>query len=192
MYRELEYGLAVTGIVHPDRVIRNVGVQDGDGLVLTKPLGTGIITTALKQRKASKESVREAVSSMVALNRRASEIMLGFPVHACTDVTGYALLGHATEMAMGSGVTIVLESARLPLLRGAARLARAGCLTGGCTRNREYLKNKIVIDRSIPQDLVDVAFDPQTSGGLLIALPADEAPALVVELQANGIGAAGI
>jgi len=188
--RELKYGLAVTGIVHPDRVIRNVGVQEGDGLVLTKPLGTGIITTALKQRKASKESVREAVSSMVALNRRASEIMLSFPVHACTDVTGYALLGHAAEMAMGSRVTIVLESARLPLLRGAARLARAGCLTGGCQRNREYLKNKIIIDRSIPEALVEVAFDPQTSGGLLIALPASEAPGLVEELQANGIRAA--
>jgi selenide,water dikinase len=190
--RELKYGMAVTGVVHPDRVIRNVGVQEGDALVLTKPLGTGIIATALKQRKASKESVREAVSSMVALNRRASEIMRSFPVHACTDVTGYALLGHAAEMAMGSGVTIVLESARLPLLRGAARLARAGCLTGGCTRNREYLKDKITIDRSIREDLVEIALDPQTSGGLLIALPADEAPALVVELQANGIGAAGI
>jgi selenide,water dikinase len=190
--RELKYGLAVTGVVHPDRVIRNVGVQDGDGLVLTKPLGTGIITTALKQRKASKESVRVAVSSMVALNRRASEIMLSFPVHACTDVTGYGLLGHAAEMAMGSRVTIVLESARLPLLRGAARLARAGCLTGGCKRNREYLQDKIMIARSIPEDLVEVAFDPQTSGGLLIALPAGEAPALVEELQANGIRAAAI
>jgi selenide,water dikinase len=190
--RELKYGLAVTGIVHPDRVIRNVGAQEGDGLVLTKPLGTGIITTALKRRKASKESVREAVSSMVALNRRASEIMLRFPVHACTDVTGYGLLGHAAEMAMGSRVTIVLESARLPLLRGAARLARAGCLTGGCNRNREYLKNKIIIDRSIPEDLVEVAFDPQTSGGLLIALPAGEAPALVEELHANGIRTAAI
>jgi len=190
--RELKYGLAVTGVVHPDRVIRNVGVQDGDWLVLTKRLGTGIIATALKQRKASKESVREAVSSMVALNRRASEIMLGFRVHACTDVTGYGLLGHAAEMAMGSRVAIVLESARLPLLRGAARLARAGCLTGGCRRNREYLKDKIVIDRSISEDLVELAFDPQTSGGLLIALPAGEAPSLVEELQANGVGAAAI
>jgi selenide,water dikinase len=190
--RELKYGMAVTGVVHPDRVIRNVGVRAGDALVLTKRLGTGIIATALKRRKASKESVREAVSSMVALNRKASEIMQQFPVHACTDVTGYALLGHAAEMAMGSGVTIVLESATLPLLRGAARLARAGCLTGGCTRNREYLKNKIIIDRSIRKDLVEIAFDPQTSGGLLIALPAGEAPALVEELQANGIGAAAI
>jgi selenide,water dikinase len=190
--RELKYGMAVTGVVHPDRVIRNVGVQEGDALVLTKPLGTGIIATALKQRKASKESVREAVSSMVTLNRTGSEIMQNFPVHACTDVTGYALLGHATEMAMGSGVTIVLESARLPILRGAARLAKAGFLTGGCRRNREYLRDKIIVDRSIPEDLVEVAFDPQTSGGLLIALPAGEAPALVEELQASGIRAATI
>jgi selenide,water dikinase len=190
--RELKYGMAVTGIVHPDRVIRNIGVKEGDALVLTKRLGTGIIATALKQRKAPKESLREAVSSMVALNRTGSEIMQSFPVHACTDVTGYALLGHATEMAMGSGVTIVLESARLPLLRGAARLARAGSLTGGCKRNREYLSNKITIDRSIPEDLVEVAFDPQTSGGLLIALPASEAPGLVEELRTNGIKAAAI
>jgi selenide,water dikinase len=190
--RELKYGMAVTGVVHPDRVIRNVGVQEGDALVLTKPLGTGIIATALKQRKASKESVREAVSSMVTLNRTGSEIMQNFPVHACTDVTGYALLGHATEMAMGSGVTIVLESARLPILRGAARLAKAGFLTGGCRRNREYLRDKIIVDRSIPEDLVEVAFDPQTSGGLLIALPAGEAPALVEELQASGIRVATI
>ena len=188
--RELKYGMAVTGVVHPDRVIRNVGVREGDALVLTKPLGTGIIATALKQRKASKESVRKAVSSMVALNRTASEIMQRFPVHACTDVTGYALLGHAAEMAMGSGVTIVLESGRLPLLPGATRLAHAGSLTGGCRRNREYLKDKVTIDRSVREDLVEVAFDPQTSGGLLIALPAGEARALVEALQAKGITAA--
>ena len=146
---ELKYGMAVTGVVHPDRVIRNVGVQPGDALVLTKPLGTGIITTALKRRKASKESVRAAVASMIALNRTASAVMRSVPAHACSDVTGFGLLGHAREMADGSGVTIVLEAAKLPLLPGARRLAEHGCLTGGCRRNRDYLKDKIAVDRSV-------------------------------------------
>ena len=189
---ELKYGLAVTGVVHPDHVIRNIGVQEGDAIVLTKPLGTGIITTALKRRKARKASVRAAVASMVALNKTASAIMRKFPVHACSDVTGFGLLGHALEMASGSRVTLVLESSRLPLLDSAARLAEQGCLTGGCKRNREYLKDKISVDRSIRAGLVEVALDPQTSGGLLIALPKKHAPALVAELRANGIKAAAI
>jgi selenide,water dikinase len=187
---ELKYGMAITGVIHPDRVIRNVGVQDGDALVLTKGLGTGIITTALKKRQASRESVRAAVSSMIALNATASKIMREFSVHACSDVTGYGLLGHALEMASGSHVTLVLESRTLPVLRGAARLAEEGCLTGGGKRNRAYLKDKIAITQSVREGLVEVALDPQTSGGLLIALPKGDAPRLVVELQANGIKAA--
>ena len=142
---ELKYGMAVTGVVHPDRVIRNVGVQPGDALVLTKRLGTGIISTALKRRKASKQSVRASVASMIALNRSASAVMRGFPVHACSDVTGFGLLGHAREMAGGSGVTIVLEAATLPLLPAARRLAEQGFLTGGCRRNRAYLSDKVAI-----------------------------------------------
>ncbi len=187
---ELKYGMAVTGVIHPDRVIRNVGVQPGDALVLTKALGTGIISTALKRRKASPASVRAAVRSMVRLNDTASAVMRTFPVHACSDVTGFGLLGHAFEMASGSGVTIVLEARALPLLPGARRLAQRGYLTGGCRRNRDYLKNKTSIDPKIPPDLVDVAFDPQTSGGLLIAVAADQADALVDELRAKGIDAA--
>ena len=187
---ELKYGMAITGIVHPDRVIRNVGVQDGDALVLTKPLGTGIISTALKKRKAPKKSISAAVVSMIALNRTASTIMRSFPVHACSDVTGYGLLGHALEMAKGSGVTVILQSARLPVLLGATLLAEKGYLTGGCKRNRDYLKDKVTVDRSIREGLVEVAFDPQTSGGLLIAVPEKVAPRLVKALQANGVRAA--
>ena len=187
---ELKYGMAVTGVVHPDRVIRNVGVQAGDALVLTKPLGTGIITTGLKRRKASAASLRAAVRSMVRLNDTASALMRTCPVHACSDVTGFGLLGHAFEMASGSGVTIVLEARALPLLPGARRLAQQGCLTGGCRRNRQYLKTKTSVDRSIPSDLVEIALDPQTSGGLLVALPADRAEAFVEELRAKGIDAA--
>ena len=187
---EIKYGMAITGVIHPDRVIRNVGAREGDALVLTKPLGTGIITTALKKRKASTKSIDAAVSSMIALNRTASTIMRDFPVHACSDVTGYGLLGHAQEMASGSHVTLVLESSRLPLLRDALRLAEKGYLTGGCKRNRDYLKDKITIARSVPRELVEVAFDPQTSGGLLIALPKTDALTLVKELHANGVDAA--
>jgi selenide,water dikinase len=184
---ELKYGMAVTGVVHPDRVIRNVGMKAGDALVLTKPLGTGIVTTALKRRKASKASVNAAVRSMVALNRTAASVMRAFPVHACSDVTGFGLLGHAFEMAGGSGVTLVLESTKLPLLPGVRGLAGAGHLTGGCRRNRDYLADKIAVASRVRKGFEDVAMDPQTSGGLLIALPREQAPELVDALHANGI-----
>ena len=189
---ELKYGLAVTGVVHPKRVVRNVGVRAGDALVLTKPLGTGIITTALKRRRAPKRSIQAAVASMIALNREASHVMRRFPVHACSDVTGFGLLGHAQEMASGSRVTIVLESAALPLFPNAVDLAEAGLLTGGCQRNRDYLRPMMTVDRSVSQGLLEVALDPQTSGGLLIALRRQDAPRLVRALHARGIKAATI
>ena len=141
--QELKYGMAVTGVVHPDRVLRNVGVKPGDALVLTKPLGTGIVTTALKQRKASKAGVAAAVASMIALNKTAAEVARQFPVHACSDVTGFGLLGHGTEMAMGSGVTLEFDAKALPLLPGVLRLAKGGFLTGGCKRNRAWLADKV-------------------------------------------------
>ena len=187
---ELKYGMAVTGIVHPDRVIRNVGVQEGDTLILTKPLGTGVITTALKRRKASRASIRAALASMTALNDTASALMRSLPVHACSDVTGFGLLGHSFEMANGSGVTIVLDTQQLPLLPGARRLAEQGYLTGGCRRNRDYLKGQISIDRSVRNGLVEIALDPQTSGGLLIALPDSHAKVLVDQLRSSGVDAA--
>jgi len=187
---EIKYGMAVTGVIHPDRIFRNVGVQEGDALVLTKPLGTGIITTALKRGKAPKESFQSAVAAMLALNNTASGIMRNYPVHACSDITGYGLLGHALEMASGSSVTLVFEAAKLPLLHRAPRLAEKGYLTGGCKRNREYLKDKITVDKSIREGLVEVAFDPQTSGGLLIALAQKYVPKFVADLQANGVKAA--
>lgn len=187
---EIKYGMAVTGVIHPDRVIRNVGVQDGDALILTKPLGTGIITTAIKKGKAPKESVQAAISAMTTLNKTASQIMRNYPVHACSDITGFGLLGHAQEMASGSSVTLILESAKLPILHRARSLAEKGYITGGCKRNRDYLKGKIIVDPSIRQGLIEVAFDPQTSGGLLIALAQKHASKLLEELQANGVDAA--
>ena len=137
---EIKFGMAVTGVIHPDKIFRNVGVQEGDVLILTKALGTGIITTALKKGKASDESVNEAVKSMTTLNAAASMVARKHSVHACSDVTGFGILGHALGMASGSGVTLVIESAKMPLLRGAARLAEKGYITGGCKRNREYLE----------------------------------------------------
>ena len=189
---EIKYGMAITGVVHPDRVIRNVGVQEGDVIILTKPLGTGIITTALKNGKAPRESVESAVSSMITLNKKAAEIMRSYPVHACSDITGYGLMGHALEMASGTDVTLVLESAKLPLMNATRDLAAAGQLTGGGKRNREYLNDKMTIDPSVDEGLVEVALDPQTSGGLLIALPETDGKKLLHELKANGVETASI
>ena len=151
---EIKYGMAVTGVIHPEKIFRNVGVQEGDVLILTKPLGTGIVTTALKKGRASQESVDEAITSMTTLNATASTIMREFPVHACSDVTGYGILGHAFEMAAGSGVTLVIESAKMPIIRSATELAEKGYLTGGCKRNRDYLKDKITIDNSVREPFV--------------------------------------
>ena len=184
---ELKFGLAVTGVIHPNRVIRNVGVRPGDALVLTKPLGTGIVATALKQRAAAASTVRAAVRSMITLNAVASSVMRKFPVHACSDITGFGLLGHAHEMARGSNVTIVFESAQLPLLPGAVRLAEKGHVTGGSRRNRDYLQDKVEVRDSVEAGQVEVAFDPQTSGGLLIALPRSKAPTLVEALHRKGV-----
>ena len=189
---ELKYGMAVTGVVHPRRVLRNVGVREGDALVLTKALGTGIVTTALKQRKASRTHVREAVRSMVALNKVASRMARTFGVHACSDVTGFGLLGHAAEMAMGSGITLALDSSALPIIPGAMKLAGRGFLTGGCRRNRAYLEDKVVVSPSIEPELTEIAFDPQTSGGLIVALERRAAARLVTRLRSSGIVSAAI
>ena len=184
---EIKFGMAVTGVIHPDKILRNVGVQEGDALILTKPLGTGIITTALKKGKASEESVNEAVQSMTTLNATAAQVARQHPVHACSDVTGFGILGHALEMASGSDVTLVIDSAKMPLLRGTPRLAEKGYITGGCKRNRDYLNDKMLIDKNIREGLVEAALDPQTSGGLLFAIARRHAAKLLEELHAAGV-----
>jgi len=184
---EIKYGMAVTGVIHPDRVIRNVGAREGDALVLTKALGTGIITTAVKRQAATPRSSEAAIASMTTLNRDASVIMRDFTVHACSDITGFGLLGHGQEMASGSGVTIEFDARSLPLLPDALELAGQGHTTGGCRRNREYLKDKIAVASSVSAGHAEIAFDPQTSGGLLIAVPQGEAAALVEKLRAGGV-----
>lgn len=187
---EIKYGMSVTGVIHPDKIFRNVGVQEGDVLILTKPLGTGIITTALKRGKASADSVAEAVAAMTTLNAAASYVFRKHPVHAVSDVTGFGVLGHAQEMASGSGITLILESAKLPLLKDAVKLADKGYITGGCKRNRDYLDDKMVIEKSVSDGLAEVAIDPQTSGGLLIAVGKKHAGKIIDELHAAGVTAA--
>ncbi len=187
---EIKFGMAVTGLVHPDRILRNVGARPGDVLVLTKPLGTGIVTTAAKRGAAAAAEEAAAIASMTALNAAAARALDGFEIHACTDVTGFGLLGHAYEMACGSGVRVVLEAARLPLLPGLARLVAGGFLTGGCRRTQEWLAGAVGIGAAVPADVREAAWDPQTSGGLLVALPAAAAPRLVGALHAAGIAAA--
>jgi len=189
---EIKYGMAITGVIDPRRVIRNVGAQVGDVVVLTKPLGTGILTTALKKAHLREEEYAAAVTSMATLNDKAARVMLRHTVHACTDITGFSLMGHTCEMAMGSGVTLHLHASALPLLPGALRLALEGYITGGCKRNRDYLADKVQASSSVPQDFNEIAFDPQTSGGLLIAVPEREVQALVRDLLAEGVLAAAV
>jgi selenide,water dikinase len=168
---EVKYGMAVTGTIHPDRIWRNVGARPGDVLILTKPLGTAVVTTAVKRGAEIPDALAAAIASMTTLNAAASRAMRAVEVHACTDVTGFSLLGHAYEMAHGSGVELRIDAAKLPLLPHARHLAATGISTGGCQRNRDWLADKVKIAPSIPAELVELAFDPQTSGGLLFAIP---------------------
>jgi selenide,water dikinase len=186
---EIKFGMAVTGLIHPDRILRNVGARPGDALVLTKPLGTGIVTTALKRGACAPAEHDAAVASMTTLNRAAARAVSGLPIHACTDVTGFGLLGHGYEMAHGSGVRLVFVADALPVLPGARRLAREGNLTGGCRRTRDWLADKVRVAAGLPPDLVEIAFDPQTSGGLLLALPEDQARHALAALVAAGVAA---
>ncbi len=186
---ELKYGISVTGTVHPDHILTNHGSVAGDVLVLTKPLGTGIINTAVKRHKASPESEEAAVVSMCALNRRAAELALGYRVHACTDLTGFGLLGHAAEMVTGTGLGMTIDVSSVPLLPGVQQYCEMGLLPGGLQRNREYRLPMVEIHDPVPQHIVDVLWDPQTSGGLLIALPSEDAVALVDEMGKSRIAA---
>jgi len=185
---ELKYGLAVTGTVHPDRIVRNGGARVGDLLVLTKSLGTGIVCTAIKKRVAKPEEEAFAIASMTSLNDIAGGLLTRFEAHACTDVTGFALAGHAAEMAEASGsVRIEIDSAQLPLLPGTARLADDGYSTGGALRNREWLGARLAIGRDVSPALAAAVVDPQTSGGLLVSLSPKKAEAFEEALHRKGL-----
>jgi len=175
---EIKFGYAVTGTVHPERVKANGGARAGDALVFTKRIGTGVIGTALKRGIASDADVNAAIASMLMLNRRACEEMLRFDVHGCTDVTGFGLLGHARELAVASGVTVEIATDRVQLLPGALEYARQGAIPAGLKNNREFASCAIEYAREIRRELDDLLYDPQTSGGLLISLPASDAALL--------------
>lgn len=172
---EVKFGYSVTGLVHPDKVWANAGARPGDVLVLTKPIGTGIIATAGKRGAAAEAHLAGAVESMLRLNRAAAERLAGCGVHGCTDITGFGLLGHGREMALGSQVTLEIDAAAVPLLEGVRDYARAGAIPGGLRNNRDFASCDVEVAGQIEEDLLAILYDPQTSGGLLAAL-ADPPP----------------
>jgi selenide,water dikinase len=176
----------VTGVIDPRRIVRNVGAEPGDALILTKPLGTGVLMTAFKRDRLADEHYAAAVRTMATLNADSAAAMLKYQVHAATDITGFGLIGHAMQMAEGSGVTLIIEESDLPLLPGALDAIAAGMIPGGGKRNREFYGPRVRVAEEVVEAMVEIAFDPQTSGGLLIALPQDEAMALLADLQAGG------
>jgi selenide, water dikinase len=190
---EPKYGLSVTGTVHPDRITTNAGARPGDVLILTKPLGTGILTTAAKRDALDPETLNIAVETMATLNRATAEAMRAVgiggeqAVHAATDITGFGLLGHLSHMARASGVSLHLNTAAIPLLPRVRELAAAGYTTGGGSANAAYLSDIVTFAENIPADLRDVLLDPQTSGGLCIAVAAESADVLTSELAARGV-----
>ncbi len=184
--KEPKYGLAVTGVVHPDRIIKKGGAQPGDKLILTKALGTGVITTALKQNRAEPEHVAAAITSMSRLNRDASRQAQAIGVHAMTDVTGYSLIGHAHEMAHLSNVDFVIEFSALQWLPGAMQYAEQQTFPGGMDRNQDYFRQWIGLEAIVNETIAGLLFDPQTSGGLLIAVAADQVDSLYHKIISAG------
>lgn len=189
---EVKYGLAVTGLIHPDRIIRNCCAQVGDRLILTKPLGTGIISTAVKRDQATPEEESAAVASMTALNRIAGAEIVRFGAHAATDITGFGLGGHCYEMAAGSDVSVEIEFAKIHLLPGTIKHARAGALTGGADANEKYLNGKIEFAQSLERYVRDIVYDAQTSGGMLIAIDEKSADDLLKALIDQDVDAVAI
>jgi selenide,water dikinase len=171
---EIKFGYSVTGLIHPDRILTNTGARPGDALVFTKRIGTGVIATALKQGIAKDADVEAAARSMLKLNREACEAMLAGDAHACTDVTGFGLIGHAREMALGSKVTIEIDPRAVQFLPGAVEYARLGAIPGGLKNNRDFAASCVEGN----SEFDDLLYDPQTSGGLLIALPERDAASL--------------
>lgn len=182
------YGLSVTGYVNPKKLQRNYGAKPGDVLILTKPIGSGIINTAAKADMAPQTSVDEAAAVMSTLNRKAKEVMEAFPVHACTDVTGFGLLGHACEMAQPSGVTLEIFAKSVALIRGAKDLAEEGLVPAGAYRNMDYVSGKADFGDTVEDVWRDLLVDPQTSGGLLYAVEAKCAPQIIEAMDKAGIG----
>ncbi len=190
--KELKYGLSVTGFIHPDRVLTKNNLIQGDRLILTKPLGTGIINTAIKGGIASPEIIENVTRLMATLNRDAARIMNDYPVHACTDITGFGLLGHIAEMITGSPFGIRLTNENIPVIPGTLDYAGMGLIPAGAYKNREFRECMVDFSSSVDSLVQDVLFDPQTSGGLLICVDNERADDLLQELKEKGIKDAAI
>ena len=183
---EPKYGLCVSGFVHPDRIWKNGGAQAGDVLLLTKPLGVGLINTAVKAGMASAEAEKKAVESMSCLNKMAMEVLREAEVHSCTDVTGFGLTGHALETARASKASLVIETKKLEVLPDALFYASMGLVPEGTYRNKEFNKKDVRIEEQVDEALEDLVFDPQTSGGLLVSLPGRDAEMVLRKLEQAG------
>ena len=184
---EIKYGISVTGTIHPKKVIKNNGAKPGDILVLTKPLGIGIITTAIKRGLVAPALIRKATRQMATLNEAASEAMLSVGVHACTDITGFGFLGHAGEMLEETDNGMIVYSSEVPFIKEAKELVQNGIMPGGLERNRNFRQKIVKFDKGVPQFLQDMLFDPQTSGGLLIAVNNTKAVRLLNKLYDCGV-----
>jgi selenide,water dikinase len=185
--REIKYGLSVTGFIHPARVLAKINLRPADRLVLTKPLGTGIVNTAIKAGMASAELTDRVTRLMASLNRDAAKIMANFDVSACTDVTGFGLLGHLAEMVCGSGTGARIESGQVPVIAEALEFASMGLIPAGAYKNKAFREQMSVFAETVPRALQDLLFDPQTSGGLLISVSDHQADDLVAALKNGGV-----
>lgn len=181
-----KYGLSVSGFVHPDRILKNCGAVAGDVLILTKPLGTGIVNTAVKAELASKEAEAEVIGVMTSLNKKAKQIFDRYEIHACTDVTGFGLAGHSLELAKGSGVTVEIDGAGLPLQMAACEYAKMGLIPEGAYKNRAYAGQDTDVSKA-EEWLQDIFFDPQTSGGLLVSVTPETAEEILSDFQTEGL-----
>jgi selenide,water dikinase len=189
---EIKFGLSVTGVIDPKKILTKGGGRPGDKLILTKPLGTGILNTAFKEGQLDEVATRGVISRMTSLNKVASEIMTEYGSHAATDITGFGLIGHAAEMVTLGGVGFRLNWNKIPLMDGAERWAKAGLIPGGTRANREYRENILDLETDLEEWMLNVLFDPQTSGGLLIAAPAFVADEMLKRIQERGFTPAAI
>ncbi len=184
---EPKYGLAVTGVIHPERILTNCGAREGDALILTKPLGTGVLFNACRSKKLPQRDLEVILPEIASLNKKAIEIALNFDIHACTDITGFGIIGHVLEMAKGSGVQINLQYDKLPFYPNALHMYQRGETTGSNKSNRKLAEGFLKKTRGLSWEEEELLFDPQTSGGLLLSVPSSEADQLIGELKTSGV-----
>lgn len=190
--KEIKYGLSVTGFVHPERILTKNNIKTGDNLILTKPLGSGIVNTAVKGGFASPESIKKVIKIMAALNKNAADTMDRFNVHACTDITGFGLVGHMSEMVIDSEFGFEIFAGSVPVIQDAVYYAQMGLLPAGAYENMKFYKNMVEIMPEVDPIVRDIFFDPQTSGGLLMAVDKKETDALLTDLMKNGVDSAAV